>query len=125
MSNLKEWLVKRRSQFYEGDTLQKHVNDFLEMTSSGADVHEFDDAIIVLEKFGLEGNVRGWLLFNKFTKGVVTAIRKVTKEFQGIGLYASTHDVRIRDILLKAGYEQYAEDENDYWLVYRSKNHGM
>ena len=124
MSNLKEWLVKRRSRFYDGESLREMVNDFLEM-SKKSEVHEFKDAIIVLEPHGFSGNVRGWLLFDKFTKGVVTAMTKVTNSYGGKAIYASTHDVRIRDLLLKIGYQQYAEDANDYWLVHRSNNHGM
>jgi hypothetical protein len=125
MSNLKDWLVKRREKFYSGNELKQYVDEFLEMVDGNAEVHEFADAIIVLEKFGLPGNVRGWLLFDRFTHGTVTAIKRVTNEFKGKGLYASTHDVRIRNLLLKIGYIQYSEDEHDYWLVYRGHDHGM
>jgi hypothetical protein len=62
MSNLKDWLVKRRAKFYSGDELRKNVDSFLEIVNGDAEVHEFDDAIIVLEKYGLPGNVRGWLI---------------------------------------------------------------
>ncbi len=118
MSNLKEWLHKRRGRFYEGETLKQHCDAFLKIVET-ATVHEFKDAIIVLEKYGLPGNVRGWLLFDKFTKGTVTAMKKITDEFNG-NLYASTHDVRIRDLLVKLGYEQYNQDAHDYYLVKRS-----
>jgi hypothetical protein len=125
MSNLKDWLVKRRAKFYSGDELRKNVDSFLEIVNGDAEVHEFDDAIIVLEKYGLPGNVRGWLLFDRFTQGTLSAIKSVTNQFRGKGLYASTHDVRIRNLLLKIGYIQYHEDANDYWLVYRGYDHGM
>lgn len=98
------------------------VDSFMSMVE-GAIVHEYKDAIIVLEPHGLEGNFRGWLLFDKFTKGTATAMKKVTDEFTGIALYASTHDERIRNMLIKFGYEQYNRDEHDYYLVRR--NHGM
>lgn len=119
MSNLVPWLTKRRGRFYEGETLQQMVDSFLEMVNRDAKVFEFKDAIIVLEDYGLPGNVRGWLLFDKFTRGVVRAMDQVTKEFKGTALYASTHDKRIKDLLLGMGYIQYAQDPNDYWLVKR------
>ena len=117
MSNLKAWLLKRRGQFYEGATLQHHVEAFLEMIEQGAEVHEFPEAIIVLEAYGLPGNYRGWLLFDKFSRGVVRAMKHVTDNFHGKALYASSHDKRIRDLLLKFGYVEYNRDEHDYYLV--------
>lgn len=119
MSNLKEWLHKRRGRFYEGETLKQHCEAFLAMVE-GAEVHEYPDAIIVLEKFGLKGNFRGWLLFDKFTKGTASAMKKVSDEFTGKALYASTHDPRIRDLLIKFGFEQYNQDNTDFYLVKRS-----
>lgn len=123
MSNLKTWLIQRRSKFYDGEPLQKMVDDFLEMVNGGAVVHEFKDAIIVLEDYGLPGNARGWLLFDKFKKGTVSAMKKVTDSYQG-NLYASTHDVRIKDLLVRLGYQEYSRDSHDYYLVRRA-NHGM
>jgi hypothetical protein len=117
MSNLKEWLNKRRSKFYEGETLRQHCDAFLEMVE-GAAVYEFEDAIIVLEKHGLPGNVRGWLLFDKFTRNTARAIQKVSNESQDT-IFASTHDKRIKDLLLKFGYVQYHADEHDFYLVRR------
>lgn len=125
MSNLKDWLLKRRGRFYEGETLKEMVSSFMKMVDNGAEVYEFPDAIIVLEPYGFAGNVRGWLLFDRFTRGTARAMKQVTDEFTGVALYASTHDVRIRDLLLKLGYSQYFEDSNDYWLVSRKVNHGM
>jgi len=125
VSNLKDWLLKRRGQFYEGETLNHMVGDFLNMVDSGAEVHEFADAIIVLEQYGLPGNVRGWLLFDRFNRGTARAMKQVTDTFNGVALYASTHDKRIRDLLVRLGYEQYYQDKNDYWLVSRKVNHGL
>jgi hypothetical protein len=110
----------RRSRFYEGDTLQKHCDDFMEMVSGGAKVYEFPSAIIVLEDYGLDGNVRAWLLFDKFCRATIRAMDEVTKSFSGSAIYASTHDQRINGILQKIGYVQYAKDENDFFLVYRN-----
>lgn len=124
MSNLKEWLHKRRSKFYEGSTLKEHCEAFMKMADV-SEVLEFPDAIIVLEQYGLPGNVRGWLLFDKFTKGTASAIKKVSDEFCGKSLYASTHDIRIRNLLLKFGYNQYSEDEHDFYLVKRGSQYGM
>jgi hypothetical protein len=120
VSNLKTWLRSRRSKFYEGAELEKHVSDFLAMVERGAVVHEFTDAIIVNEPFGLEGNYRQWLLFDRFTRGTARAIKQVSDNFTGGALYASSHDKRIRDLLLKFGYTQYNQDEHDYYLVKRS-----
>ena len=117
MSNLLPWLTKRRERFYSGDALRDNISSFLKMVDDGAVVHEFDEAIIVLEDYGLAGNVRAWLLFDAFTRGVVRAMAKVSKEFKGDALYASTHDSRIRDVLLGMGYTQYAQDAHDFWLV--------
>jgi hypothetical protein len=125
VSNLKPWLEKRRGRFYEGETLRQMVASFTDMVENGAQVYEFPQAIIVLEEYGLPGNFRGWLLFDKFTRGVVRAMDQVTRDFSGVALYASTHDKRIRDLLLKMGYLQYKEDSNDYWLVKRGITHGM
>jgi hypothetical protein len=104
MSNLVPWLTKRREMFYEGQALQDNI---------------------VLEDHGFEGNVRAWLLFDTFSRGVIREMAKVSKEFTGIALYASTHDSRIKDVLVKMGYVQYAQDCNDYWLVKQGKQNGM
>lgn len=125
MSNLKTLLHKRRSKFYEGATLKEHCDAFMEMVEGGAKVYKFPDAIIVLEEYGLPGNVRGWLLFDKFTKGTASAMKQVSDEFEGKSLYASTHDERIRNLLIKFGFSEYSKDENDYYLVKRGKNYGM
>lgn len=87
------------------------------MVEDGATVREFDDAIIVLEDYGLEGNLRAWLLFDKFTRGVVRAMQQVSRDFEGSSLYASTHDIRIRDVLVKMGFTQYNQDKFDFYLV--------
>ena len=121
MSNLKELLHKRRSKFYEGATLKQHCDAFMEMVDDGAEIHDFGDTIIVLEQYGLEGNYRGWLLFDKFTRNTARAMQKVTDDFQGRSLYASTHDKRIADLLKKFGFSEYSRDENDYYLVKRGK----
>jgi hypothetical protein len=124
MSNLVPWLTKRREMFYEGQALQDNIYSFLRMVDKGAKVLEFDEAIIVLEDHGFEGNVRAWLLFDTFSRGVIRAMAKVSKEFTGVALYASTHDARIKDVLVKMGYVQYAQDA-DYWLVKQGKQNGM
>jgi hypothetical protein len=124
MSNLVPWLTKRREMFYEGQALQDNIDSFLHMVDNGAEVLEFDEAIIVLEDHGFEGNVRAWLLFDTFSRGVIRAMAKVSKEFTGVALYASTHDARIKDVLVKMGYVQYAQDA-DYWLVKQGKQNGM
>ncbi len=124
MSNLVPWLTKRREMFYEGQALQDNIDSFLRMVDKGAEVLEFDEAIIVLEDHGFEGNVRAWLLFDTFSRGVIRAMAKVSKEFTGVALYASTHDERIKDVLVKMGYVQYAQDA-DYWLVKQGKQNGM
>jgi hypothetical protein len=110
--------------FYEGQALQDNIDSFLRMVDKGAEVLEFDEAIIVLEDHGFEGNVRAWLLFDTFSRGVIRAMAKVSKEFTGVALYASTHDERIKDVLVKMGYVQYAQDA-DYWLVKQGKQNGM
>jgi hypothetical protein len=125
MSKLVPWLTKRREMFYEGQALQDNIDSFLHMVDKGAEVLEFDEAVIVLEDHGFEGNVRAWLLFDTFSRGVIRAMAKVSKEFTGIALYASTHDSRIKDVLVKMGYVQYAQDCNDYWLVKQGKQNGM
>jgi hypothetical protein len=125
MSNLVPWLTKRREMFYEGQALQDSIDSFLRMVDKGAEVLEFDEAVIVLEDHGFEGNVRAWLLFDTFSRGVIRAMAKVSKEFTGVALYASTHDARIKDVLVKMGYIQYAQDCNDYWLVKQGEQHGM
>ena len=125
MSNLKDWLLKRRGRFYEGETLRQSVDAFLSMVDKGVEVYEFPAAIIVLEPHGLPGNVRGWLLFDKFTRGTATAMKHVTNAFTGTGLYASTHDPRIKHLLVRLGYEQYAADQYDYFLVKRGPRHGL
>ena len=125
MSNLLPCLTKRRERFYTGKALQDNIDSFLKMVDEGAKVHEFDEAIIVLEDYGLDNNVRAWLLFDKFSRGVVRAMAKVTKEFKGSELYASTHDSRIRDLLLRMGYTQYDQDANDFWLVKQGEQNGV
>ena len=125
MSNLLPWLTKRRERFYTGQALQDNIDSFLKMVAEGAKVHEFDEAIIVLEDYGLDNNVRAWLLFDTFSRGVVRAMAKISKEFKGAALYASTHDIRIRDLLLRMGYAQYAQDANDFWLVKQGEQNGL
>ena len=108
MSNLVPWLTKRREVFYEGQALKDNIASFLRM----------------VEDHGFEGNSRAWLLFDTFSRGVIRAMAKVSKEFTGVALYASTHDARIKDVLVKMGYVQYAQDA-DYWLVKQGKQNGM
>jgi len=125
VSNLVPWLTKRRERFYTGIELQDNIDSFMTMVADGAVVHEFPDAIIVLEEYGFAGSVRAWLLFDTFSRGVVRAMSKVTKEFKGSELYASTHDYRIRDLLLRMGYTQYDQDANDFWLVRQGDQNGL
>jgi hypothetical protein len=125
MSNLKTWLHSRRAKFYEGAALQFYVDSFLQMVERGADVYEFPDAIIVLEHGALPGERRGWLLFDHFNLGTVRAMKKVSDEFTGTLLFAETHDIRIRDLLLKLGYMETHQTETDYYLVKRGTDHGM
>jgi len=86
--------------------------------------HDFDHTIIVLEPYGLEGNYRGWLLFDKFSRATAKAIKQVSDEFKGKALYASTHDKRIRNLLIKFGYKEYSNDGFDFYLK-KVTNHGM
>jgi len=123
MSNLEHYLVKRRSKFYEGEMLTKMCDSFRKMVADGAEVLEFKDTVIVLEKHGMKGNVRAWLLFDQFTKSVVTAIKKVSDEFNGTAIYTSTHDARIKKLLVKFGYVEYAHDKHDFYL--KRTYHGM
>ena len=125
MSNLLPWLTKRRELFYQGEALRESIDSFLKMVNDGAKVIECDDAIIVLEDYGLDGNYRQWLLFNKFSRGVVRALDKVAKDYKEFDLYASTHDSRIKDLLLRMGYTQYNQDENDFWLVKQGSQNGL
>ena len=125
MSNLLPWLTKRRERFYTGAALQDNIASFLKMVDEGAKVHEFPEAIIVLEDYGLDGNARAWLLFDNFSRGVVRAMATVSNEFKGAALYASTHDIRIRNLLLKLGYTQYDQDANDFWLVKQGEQNGL
>lgn len=115
------WLIKRRSKFYEGTALKESIDSFLKIVDNGAEIYETKDAVIVLEPFGLSGNFRAWLLFDSFNRGVIKAMETVTNNFKGTALYASTHDERIKKILVKLGYIQYKQDEHDYWLVKRGK----
>lgn len=124
MSNLLPWLTKRRSLFYTGEALEESIASFLKMAKE-AYVYESDAAIIVLEDYGLPGNVRAWLLFDTFSTGVVKAMLKVFKEFKGEAVYVSTHDSRIKDMLIRLGYIQYAQDSVDFWLVKQGENHGV
>jgi hypothetical protein len=124
MSNLVPWLTKRREMFYEGQALQDNIDSFLLMVENGAKVREFDEAIIVLEDHGFAGNVRAWLLFDGFSRGVIRAMATVTKEVEDITVYVSTHDSRIKDVLVRMGFIQYAQDA-DYWLVKQGKQNGM
>ena len=92
----------------------------MQMVDAGASVHDFGDTIIVLENYGLHGNVRAWLLFDKFCRNTVRAMQSVADGFSGKAIYASTHDERIKIILEKMGFFQYAKDEHDYYLVRRN-----
>jgi len=123
MSKLEDYLITRRSKFYEGDALADVCASFMKMVDAGAEVNEFKDTIIVLEPYGLPGNVRAWLLFDKFTKGVVTALKKVNASFKGNVIYASTHDARIKKLLSRIGFVEYAHDAHDFYL--KKIYHGM
>ena len=120
MSNLREFLLKRRGRFYEGEALSDSVEAFLSMVGrQGVEVHETPDAIVVLEPYGVIGCMRGWLLFDKFTRGTVRTMAQVTEGFQGRALYASTHDPRIKDLLTGLGFVEYQRDATDFYLVKR------
>ena len=125
MSNLLPWLTKRREKFYVGDALQDSIDSFLKMVDDGAEVREFPDAIIVVEEYGLEPDKRLWLLFDKFNMGVVRVIKTVSNDYGSADLYASTHDIRIRNLLVKLGYSQYDQDANDFWLVKQGDKNGL
>lgn len=125
MSNLLPWLTKRRELFYSGEALKVNIASFLRMVDDGAKVREFPEAIIVLEDYGLSGNVRAWLLFDKFSRGVVRAMKKVADETKQISVYASTHDPRIRDVLVGIGFVQYDKDPSDFWLVKQGEKNGL
>ena len=125
MSNLLPWLTKRRERFYTGEALQANIASFLAMVAAGATVHESKDAVIVLEDYGLKGNVRAWLLFGTFSRGVVRDMAKVSSEFTGDALYASTHDPRIKTILMRMGFTQYMQDRTDFWLVKQGEHYGL
>lgn len=125
MSNLVPWLTKRRERFYTGAALQNNIDSFLTMVADGAKVYEFDDAIIVLEDYGLDNNVRAWLLFDTFSRGVIRAMAKVVEETKQVSVYASTHDSRIKDVLVKMGFAQYDQDANDFWLVKQGEQDGL
>ena len=117
MSNLLPWLTKRRARFYAGKALQDSIDLFLKMIDDGAKVCESDSSIIVLENYGLDGNVRAWLLFDKFSREVIRDMKKAVNETRKVSVYTSTHDSRIRDVLVGMGFSQYAQDANDFWLV--------
>jgi len=121
MSNLLPWLTKRRELFYSGDALEANIASFMKMVDDGAKVYEFEKAIIVLENHGLAGNMRAWLLFDKFSREVVRAMRKMVEETEKVSVYASTHDPRIKRVLVGMGFSQYAQDDHDFWLVKQGK----
>ncbi len=127
MSNLRDWLVKRRSRFYEGETLRQSVDTFLSMVDTvGVEVHEFPDAILVLEPHGFPGNVRAWLLFDKFTRGTASAMKTLAESLdKETTVYTSTHDPRIKRLLSRIGFTQYHADQHDFYLVKRGTHHGM
>ena len=125
MSKLLPWLTKRRELFYQGKALQDSIDSFMQMVNDGARVVESDDAIIVLEEYGLDKSLRAWLLFDKFSRGVVRTMKKTTKELKEFEIYASTHDYRIRDLLVRMGFTQYNQDDNDFWLVKQGEQHGL
>ena len=121
MSNLREWLVKRRGKFYEGVALQQVVDAFLAMIDRGAEVHEHPGAIIVLEDYMPEqlgpNVVRAWLLFDRFSSATVSAMRKVIREFPGRAIVAETHDPRMCQLLTKLGFVLVYHDGGDYHLI--------
>lgn len=126
MSNLREWLVKRRGKFYEGAALQQAVDAFLAMVDGGAVVHEHPGAIIALEhitQIGDEpappGIVRAWLLFDRFTKATVTAMRAVVSGFDGTAILAETHDPRMCELLARLGFVLVYHDGADYYLIHK------
>ena len=119
MSNLKNWLVKRRGQVFEGETMRQAVDYFLALVEKGAEVHETEAGIVVLVPYGFPGNVKAYLLFDRFTKATATLMRKVAEGFPGVGLYAATDDVRVRNLLLKFGFTQYLLEGDEYFLVKR------
>lgn len=123
MSKLEDFLLKRRAKFYEGDTLKKMCASFMQMVDDGAAVHEYEDAIIVLEPYGLPGNVRAWLLFDGFTRGVFRAIKAVDNGIKSGSVYASTHDPRVKIMLSRIGFVEYAKDDHDFYL--KKAYHGM
>ena len=119
MANLKELLRKRRSKFYEGAELDTKCAEFMEMFAKGAIVHDFGETIIVAEPYGMAGNVRAWLLFDKFTIRTARDIEKFSNLYPKGNIYASTHDERIAKMLIKFGFDQYAKDDHDCYLVKR------
>lgn len=121
MSNLEPWLRKRRGLHYEGALLEKAVAHLLGLVGRGAQVLETKDSILVLAPYGFPGNVKAYLLFDRFTRGIVRDMRKALEVTKGLNVYTSSHDVRIRDLLVRLGFEQYDQSSapEDYFLVKR------
>lgn len=123
-SNLQEWLYKRRAKFYQGEALAQRIAEFNAMVDAGAEVLEYPGAVIVLEEV-IPQVRRAWLLFDRFTLATVSAMREVSNSFTGFALVAETHDTRIRDLLVKLGYQQVHFDGCDYHLIKLRNRHGM
>jgi hypothetical protein len=120
---LQSWLRKRRSKFYEGAALEQSIATFARVLERST-VLEYPDAIIALERTDVEGILRAWLLFDKFTRGTVRAIREMSLNFEGKAIIAETHDVRIRDLLARIGYKEFHRDATDYHLIWM-KHYGL
>lgn len=123
-SNLQDWLYKRRSKFYEGELLDQRIAEFMSMVDAGAKVLEYPGAIIVLQDIAPDV-VRAWLLFDKFTRETVRGMRDVSDKFKGLAIVAETHDPRIKDLLVKIGYQCVDFDGADYHLIKWGAKNGL
>jgi len=124
MSNLEPWLRKRRGLHYEGEQLERAVRYFLGLVEKGAQVLETKDSIIVLVPYGFPGNVKAYLLFERFTRGLVRDIQAALVGTKHLNVYTSSHDVRIRNLLVRLGFTQYEQSSTpvDYFLVKEKEN---
>lgn len=82
-------------------------------------IYKTDTAAVLIEPYGLAGNFRGWLVFRKFDKAVVTLMRKALEDFSGDTLYASTADARVKRILEKLGFVLFSYGDGIWYINYR------
>lgn len=103
MSNLRTWLEHEYPQAAIRPDIHAQAKEFLKLRLPNAIVYDFPTAIIIVLQIDVN-KFQGYLLFDKFSKATVSAMKSVAELYKNYTLIATTEDSRVKTILLRIGF---------------------